>query len=91
MTAATLLRELRSAGVSVRVAGDRLALRGPLTPALTEAVHRRKPELMAMLAPVCRCCGAGARAAELGGYDLLGWRCDACLDRAGLLPWRTLT
>jgi hypothetical protein len=41
--------------------------------------HDEVPEL------ACRCCGASPRPTGLGGFDLLGWRCDACLKAARLL------
>jgi hypothetical protein len=33
----------------------------------------------------CRCCGTPPHPQEVGGFDLVGWRCDACLKAAGLL------
>ena len=53
-SAPMLLQHLRSDGFELCVEGDRLRIRPAerLTPALRDALARRKPELLALLAPV---------------------------------------
>lgn len=53
-SAPMLLEQLRREGFQLCVEGDRLRIRpvDRLTPALREALARRKPELLALLAPV---------------------------------------
>lgn len=53
-SAPMLLAQLRGEGFEICVEGDRLRIRPAdrLTPALREALARRKPEFLALLAPV---------------------------------------
>jgi hypothetical protein len=91
MNAAELLRDLAGHGVTVRLSGDRLALRGTVPAELLAACREHKPAILAQLredaalALACHRCGARPKPGEVGGYDALGWRCAPCLDVAGLL------
>ncbi len=86
MTAAALLDRLAEAGVGVRLAGDRLALSGPIPVELLAAARENKAELIELLRRRnCHGCGAPPRAGEVGGVDLAGWRCTHCLRAAGML------
>lgn len=49
MTAADVLRRLEEAGCTVRLDGDTLRVRGPLTDNLRAAIKENKPELVALL------------------------------------------
>ena len=90
LTVAELLGELVAAGAGPRAVGDRLCIAVPpdqLPPELLARARAAKPELIALLrhALTCTCCSSTPARAEIGGFDLAGWRCNACLTEAGLL------
>ena len=91
MNAVALLAQVRAAGVDVRVVDGDIRLRGRPEATLVQSVREAKPALVRLLTGRnCYRCGAAPGPLETGGYDLAGWRCDRCLDAAGLfLTWPT--
>ena len=63
--------------------------RGHLPEPLFRRLWLEREAVRKLLAERCRgrCCRCGAirEPLEIGGFDLAGWRCDRCLDAAGLL------
>ena len=87
MNAVALLARAREAGVDVRVDQGDILLRGQPDAALVQSMREAKPALVRLLTGRdCYRCGAAREPLEIGGWDLFGWRCDGCLEAAGLLP-----
>jgi hypothetical protein len=59
---------------------------GAAKPVRAEVAPAEAESPMVANAPALACfsCGAVPRSAEIGGFDRNGWRCDACLEAAGL-------
>jgi hypothetical protein len=78
--------------VTLRVADGKIKVRGRLSTELLDKLRAHKDDLLRLLSAdeatlACRCCSAPPRSDEIGGFDLQGWRCEECLDAAGI-EWR---